>query len=409
MGAGPRSSRVCSSGDPVHSEAPIEGMRYTSGGLSGVTDASGSFRYEQGQPITFSLGGIVFGPVDGAATLTSFQLVGKHLCEVSEGLIRLLVLLEALDSDGNPDSGITLALPPSSGALRPFDSLTDGDLPGLVQELRPGATIPDGPMTLERFIRRVDDEAWETIGTETWGIFSGVPRSQGAAWDGKRWFFSARQSMQRADTAFDVEVQVFGIPKAIEDLGGNHIGDLDVYNGTLYTAIEDGPAYKHPFVALFDAETLAFTGRSYMLDPAMHTLGVPWVSVDGPRKRVYTAEWDPTERLNIHDLEHELKFVGNLPLKMKLGRIQGAKVFHGALYAAADDERKTVYKINLETGTVIKLLELGTPGSEMEGIALSADGTNALMHTLNIVAPNVLFVHHKRVRGPVRELACPAM
>lgn len=56
-------------------DAPIEGLKFVSGGQNGFTDANGVFTYEVGQPVTFSVGSVVIGRAPGASTITPKELV----------------------------------------------------------------------------------------------------------------------------------------------------------------------------------------------------------------------------------------------------------------------------------------------------------------------------------------------
>lgn len=56
-------------------DAPIEGLKYVSGGHSGFTDPNGVFTYEVGQPVTFSVGGVIIGQAPGASVITPKELV----------------------------------------------------------------------------------------------------------------------------------------------------------------------------------------------------------------------------------------------------------------------------------------------------------------------------------------------
>src|SRR3982750_4428930 len=117
------------------------------------------------------------------------------------------------------------------------------------------------------------------------------PRSQGATTDGQSWFFSWQGGLEKTDNAFltqaagtwpaDIAVQPQVNPDGSNHVGGNHIGDIDYYNGLIYAPIEDGgenagvvqvndPEYQHPYIALYDAQTLTYTGVSYALDKQIH-------------------------------------------------------------------------------------------------------------------------------------------
>jgi hypothetical protein len=64
---------------------------------------------------------------------------------------------------------------------------------------------------------------------------------------------------------------------------------VDIAGGKVYAPIKDGTKrpdgtrYLHPFIALFDAQTLRFTGEAHELPQALHTEGVPWIAVDARR------------------------------------------------------------------------------------------------------------------------------
>ena len=341
--------------------------------------------------------------------MSPFQLAGANDCAAGDPLVHVLQILQSLDADANLDNGIQLPELPVGNPSRKVSDLAAGDLAQAVTDQSAGATLVDAAPALERFIRLIDDEAW-TAGTVTQFLLpDAVYRAQGVATDGKSWFFSSTNHLQRTNQAFESQVDnVVPIPSDIAQQGGNHIGDIDVHGGLLYAPIEDGPAYLHPYIVTYDAETLEPTGKSYLLPQALLTKGVPWVAVDGPRQRVYTAEWDPTERINVFDLTNDLALVTKLELTTAIGRIQGAKVFGGEMYASSDNDDKSIYKIDLDTGTVIKLFALGTTGSEVEGLALTHEADGAHVHIENVVVPAVNFADYLRTRAPLRDSICPA-
>jgi len=56
-------------------DAPVEGLKYVSGGHNGFTGSGGEFTYEVGKTVTFSVGGVVIGNAPGASTVTPVDLV----------------------------------------------------------------------------------------------------------------------------------------------------------------------------------------------------------------------------------------------------------------------------------------------------------------------------------------------
>lgn len=406
-GAAPESQtgRLLGGGGPL--PGAIAGMRYRAGAHAGFTDADGRFRYDEGDRIVFGVGGLEFEPTPARALVSPYQLANGRGCAAGAALTRTVQVIQSLDVNGAPDDGVTLPELPAAGPVRRVVELADAELEAAVHELAPGATIVAPDAALGRFIRLVSDESWEDDRSDTFELIESVHRSQGIATDGESWFFSAKNHLER--TTFDFEVtaeNVQPIPAALFKQGANHIGDIDVHDGRLFAPIEDGPDYLYPTIVTFDAATLEPTGASYPLPTDKLTKGVPWVAVDGPRRRVYAAEWEPTDRLFRFDLDRDLAFVDALPLSPPIARVQGAKVFGGALYASSDDEQKTIYKIDLDTGIVMPLRTLGTVGSEAEGLALLDARGGARLCVLDVIIPAVTAFQWRRVREPLRDALC---
>ena len=281
--------------------------------------------------------------------------------------------------------------------------------------------------------------SWKLVGSDPFQLPSGLTRSQGVTTDGHGWVFSWQGGLERTDDSYLTQAvgtwpaQIAVQPQVNADgtnhFGGNHIGDVDYYNGLIYAPIEDGgenlqvatmndPEYQHPYIALYDAKTLLPTGVTYALDKSIHEAGVPWVAVDAKRREVYTAEWDmPHDRLNVFDTQ--MRFQHFLPLTypaalgagFHLSRIQGAKVLGHTMFATRDDSDKTVFSIDLRTGVVTRLFSLqpGVP-AELEGLSIRPTADGALLHVLIILDNKVdasgdatkiraVFEHFAPVRG----------
>lgn len=89
-------------------DAPVQGLSYVSGGQSGVTGAGGSFTYEVGNTVTFSLGGVTLGQATGDAVISPVDLVsgGSPANAAVQNIVRFLM---TLDDDGDPANGITIS------------------------------------------------------------------------------------------------------------------------------------------------------------------------------------------------------------------------------------------------------------------------------------------------------------
>jgi hypothetical protein len=110
--------QVTGSQSGILTDARIEGVRYTtSSGVTGVTDADGRYAYNPGDTVTFSVGSVVLGEVPATGIITPIQLAAGS--EVKLG--NLLVVLQSLDGDGNPDNGINIPAASASALTASID------------------------------------------------------------------------------------------------------------------------------------------------------------------------------------------------------------------------------------------------------------------------------------------------
>ena len=92
----------------VFKDSKVSGIHYESGGQQGTTDADGTFTYEVGQPVTFSIGGVTIGTATGKSVMTPLDLVtnGSGTSTTVRNIARFL---QMLDFDGDPSNGITIS------------------------------------------------------------------------------------------------------------------------------------------------------------------------------------------------------------------------------------------------------------------------------------------------------------
>ncbi|OUS38460.1 hypothetical protein A9R01_03320, partial ['Osedax' symbiont bacterium Rs2_46_30_T18] len=92
----------------------VEGLAYaTSSGFSGFTDASGGFKYADGDLISFRVGNVVIGTVSSAAmadgTLFLQEIAGVGLENMNNDYVEnMAVLLQSLDNDADAYNGIVI-------------------------------------------------------------------------------------------------------------------------------------------------------------------------------------------------------------------------------------------------------------------------------------------------------------
>jgi hypothetical protein len=111
-----RSGLVVVLSDGQFIDAPVQGMGFVSGSVSGITGPDGEFQYEAGQPVRFFIGDIVLGEgAEGGAVVTPLDLVpgGDIDTPAVINIARLLQSLDAVPGDERitlPDTVHTTAL-----------------------------------------------------------------------------------------------------------------------------------------------------------------------------------------------------------------------------------------------------------------------------------------------------------
>ena len=89
-------------------DAPVQGIRYTSGSASGTTGANGEMQYQVGQTFEARLGNVLIGRTLGAEVITPVDFVsGKHTGD--ETVQNIGSFLVYLDYDNNIANGIQIS------------------------------------------------------------------------------------------------------------------------------------------------------------------------------------------------------------------------------------------------------------------------------------------------------------
>jgi len=97
----------------VFIDSAVAGLHYVSKSTSGTTthsgttNASGEYRYEPGDTVTFSIGDIAFPPVTAKSKVTPLDIASTD--DVHDiTVVNIARLLQTLDSDGDPSNGIKI-------------------------------------------------------------------------------------------------------------------------------------------------------------------------------------------------------------------------------------------------------------------------------------------------------------
>lgn len=461
----------------------IKGLVVRSGGAVVNPNGSGGYTVPAGSLITFYAGSVELTTVSAKAQMNLFDLVANRSCQSGPELARTASLLYAL-STSQDDSVIVLPAAAANAASVQLSSLSESDLLSLENTLA-GRSVPLNAALL-KLNAQIDQETWTassnrsvfdsdvpTLETYLGGVVAALPdlsalnaitdqnvalipaqfRTEGIAYTGSGVVFSWRYGLQRTDMNYsilatkpmDVPADILAQQEQLSQYdpsqrftpGASHIGDIDAANGKLYASIEDENLYNLPYIALFDPQTLAYTGEKHLLPQNLLTEGVPWIAVDAKRGQFYTAEWENTKVLDVFDL-NTFELIRTVPLQSvtpALTRIQGAKIYNGMLYASADTsdtadpvlgtKRKRVYRIDPVSGNVTEALHYDVVNhTEAEGIAFydTADGpmhveavspyvsafSNLYGFNGDDMSTEVALLHYQLTRPSLRQSMCTA-
>jgi hypothetical protein len=147
---------------------PVIGLKYQTPTTSGVTNKRGEFHYRAGEAVTFLIGRVTLGAAPGASRMNLAQLVPRVAGNIDRlhdaGATNLARLVQAVDSDGDIENGVTIA--PAThdvfgGGSIDFDQLFSKEPPelgfaadprvvGLLEALNaaPGVFTSNTPRTL---------------------------------------------------------------------------------------------------------------------------------------------------------------------------------------------------------------------------------------------------------------------
>lgn len=225
-----------------------------------------------------------------------------------------------------------------------------------------------------------------SIGIET------LAKTQGVTNDGEYWYFSGKSALLKQNIKTGVIEKVNTNPfEGLEETGVSHIGGISYYNGFIYASMEDSKKWNSPTVALFDAETLEFTGTYNIFDTEILFRGCPWVCCDAERHCIYVGNSRKATEIYAFDIE-TFEYIKAITLESEVKAIQGCEMYKGEIIAATNDDTRAVYSINVETGKYEKLFDrimyqpklIDNFGGEGEGITVLEMEDGTVFHALNL-------------------------
>ena len=185
------------------------------------------------------------------------------------------------------------------------------------------------------------------------------------------------------------------LPKALADKGFHHYGGCTYFEGKLYVAVEDKDS-THPCIAVFSADTLAFTGEYKILGPEIQPNGnLPWCAADKDNRLLYTGYFNHCDHINVFHID-TLEFIRHIPISRVVEHTQGGEMWGGKIYISCHDTwpKKHIFSIDPATGetTLVMERDAGKNLVESEGITICPMADGSFFHQLDVLYPFTLAI-----------------
>ncbi len=136
-------------------------------GATGTTDEKGVYKYNHGDTVEFKLGSLIIGKVKGTPIVTPMELAGDS----STRLQNLLVLLQSLDADGNPENGISIPAGTAAAISASIDLDSDPAVFAAsveLQKAREAGGVTGAVKTVEQANAHFLSQGMATLSTNIW-------------------------------------------------------------------------------------------------------------------------------------------------------------------------------------------------------------------------------------------------
>jgi len=155
-------------------DSAVEGLQYETATRSGTTNSLGEYDYLAGETVTFSIGGIVLGSTIAGPVVTPLSLVPDATSATNPVVTNIVRLLLSLDSDGDPDNGITISSDVTTAAndltvdFSVADLSADDGITRLLNNLQ-SLTLVSESVAQNHFNQTLAVQAKSTWGSLQWG------------------------------------------------------------------------------------------------------------------------------------------------------------------------------------------------------------------------------------------------
>ncbi len=218
-----------------------------------------------------------------------------------------------------------------------------------------------------------------------------VEGRQGIAVDEKYYYVSSSTALYKYTKDGEL-VQENKTPFTALEKEANHFGDIDVWNGEIYTGIEifDFGVSKNIQVFVYDGETLVY---KHSIPRILETgqVEVSGLTVDRDRNTVWMSDWTKGKYLYRYNLETK-KYDGKLHLRPDPQYVQGIFAIDGKILISADDgdadydEADNIYMVDISDYsktaayvTLFREMKDFLRAGEIEGLAIDPTNSDLLV------------------------------
>ena len=110
-------------------DSPVEGIEFQTQSQSGFTNANGEFQFRSGETVVFKIGSLIIGQSNAKGVVTPIDLVpgadADNSPESNPQVVKILQILQTLDSDGDPGNGISISQETRDASEEIFDPDTN--------------------------------------------------------------------------------------------------------------------------------------------------------------------------------------------------------------------------------------------------------------------------------------------
>lgn len=136
-----------------------------------------------------------------------------------------------------------------------------------------------------------------------------------------------------------------------------------------------------PLIAVYDAETLEYTGEFFEVSNQSH---MAWCAVNPEDGLIYTSDWSNATQLNVYSVD-SFEYVKTIELSAPIDRVQGAEFYKGTLYLSSDvkNDTKPILAIDVSTGVVSTAFNTNIgKGFEAEDVTILPMDDGSLFHII---------------------------